>query len=297
MSACRFRKVAIAATAFVLGFCVASHAGEVLLDRKAPSPTLGHDIPYTLYRPDPDPSGRKWPVVYLFHGLNGTERDWLDAGRLKETVDRLIASRRIKPLIVVMPMAGNGWYVDNPDPGGAGELSRAFTHDLVAHVEQSYTAAPCRAARALGGLSMGGYGALLYAMDNPARYAAAFGMSASIFRPMPEEADERARRPTHMFNGAFGQPFDWQRFNRWNLFPRLPTYIANPDRPALYLAVGEDDFPGLKAGNMAFHKALTEAGVATPFRKDPGGHVWPLWDAQLEPALIWLDGILSASCP
>ena len=37
--------------------------------------------------------------------------------------------------------------------------------------------------------------------------------------------------------------------------------------------------------------------VTTPFRKGPGGRVWPLWDAQLEPALIWLDGILSASCP
>src|SRR5439155_1609994 len=126
--------------------------------------------------------GRRWPVLYLFHGLNGTERDWAEAGRAKETLDRLIEARRIEPLLVVMPMAGNGWYVDNPDPGGAGRLAEAFAGDLVDHVDASLPTAACRAARGAGGLSMGGYGALLYAMDHPDRYAAAFSLSGSVFQ-------------------------------------------------------------------------------------------------------------------
>ena len=63
-----------------------------------------------------------------------------------------------------------------------------------------------------------------------------------------------------MFRTAFGEPFDPRRFNRWNLFRRLPAYIADPQRPALYLAVGDNDFPRLKAGNIAFHRALADAG-------------------------------------
>jgi enterochelin esterase family protein len=271
--------------------------GEILFDQRAPSAALGRDIAYTLYQPSAAPEpGRRWPVLYLFHGLNGTERDWAEAGRAKETLDRLIEARRIEPLLVVMPMAGNGWYVDNPDPGGAGRLAEAFTADLVNHVDRSHPTAACRAGRALGGLSMGGYGALLYAMDHPGRFAAAFSLSGSVFQPMPDEPEARAARRTSMFNNAFGTPFDWRRFNRWSLLPRVPAYAADRNRPPLYLAIGEDDFPGLKRGNVLFRRALAEAGVEVPLRVDPGGHVWELWAAQLEPALIWLGGHLRPGC-
>jgi S-formylglutathione hydrolase FrmB len=278
--------------------CIApALAGEILFDQRAPSAALGRDIVYTLYRPGPAPEpGQRWPVLYLFHGLNGSERDWAEAGRAKETLDRLIEARQIKPLAVVMPMAGNSWYVDNPDPGGAGRLAEAFTGDLMDHVDRSHPTAACRSGRGLGGLSMGGYGALLYAMDHPDRYAAAFSLSGSVFQPMPEEAEARGARRTSMFGGAFGAPFDWRRFNEWNLFARVPAYAANPNRPALYLAIGDDDFPGLKRGNVLLQRALVEAGVEVPLRVDPGGHVWELWAAQLEPALIWLDRHLRPCC-
>ncbi|HEX8164457.1 MAG TPA: alpha/beta hydrolase family protein [Beijerinckiaceae bacterium] len=270
---------------------------EVVLGLKAESPALGHDIPYALYRPSPvPPAGARWPVLYLLHGLGDSERTWIDLGRAAETFDRLIAAGRLKPLLVVMPMARDSWYVDNPDPSGHGLVEQALTRDLVGHVDRAYPTAACRAGRALGGLSMGGYGALLYAMDNPRRYGSAFSLSGSIFQPMPEDEAARARRPTHMFRGAYGDPFDPRRFNASNLFPRLPAYIADPERPALYLAVGADDFPRLKEGNLAFHRALSEAGIETPFRIDPGGHTWDLWTAQLGPALEWLDRRLSPSC-
>jgi enterochelin esterase family protein len=272
-------------------------AGEITFGHLAPSPALGHEIPFTVYRPGPaPPTGEHWPVLYLLHGLGDTERTWAELGRVQDTLDRLLATGRIKPLLVVMPMAGRSWYVDDPDPGGAGMMAQALTGDLVAFIEQTYPAARCREGRALGGLSMGGYGALLYAFDHPDRYVAAFSLSGGLFRPMPEEADARAARPTRMFNRAFGQPFDWQRFNAWNLFPRLPAYLADSKRPALYLAIGSDDFAGLKAVNLAFRDALRASGIDVPFRIDPGGHNWSLWAAQLEDALIWLNPFLSGQC-
>jgi enterochelin esterase family protein len=276
-------------------FASGGNAGEIAFGLHAPSPALGRDILYTLYRPTA-PEGARLPVLYLFHGANGTERDWTEAGRAKETLDRLIDGGRIKPLIVIMPMAGNSWYVDNPDPGGAGPMSQALTRDLVAHVEGTYGTLACRDGRAVGGLSMGGYGALLYAMDNPDRYVAAVSLSGSVFRPMPTDRDPDAPPPRRAFRGAFGDPFDRARFNAANLFPRIGAYAARPDRPALFLAVGDDDFPRLKDGNVAFQSALAEAGVGVPLRHDPGEHVWPLWAAQLEPALLWLDAHLAARC-
>jgi enterochelin esterase family protein len=292
----RWPRIAFAAALAVSVACTA-RAGEVLSGLAAPSPALGRAIPFTLYRPAAaPPTGSRWPVLYLLHGLDGSERDWVEAGRARETLDRLIGEGRIKPLLVVMPMAGNGWYVDNPDPGGEGRIADALTRDLVEHVDRAYPTAACRNGRAVGGLSMGGYGALLYAMDHPDRYAAAFSLSGSLFRPMPEDPEGRARRATHMFGGAFGRPFDWERFNEWNLFRRLPAYVADPGRAAIYLAVGEDDFPGLKAGNLAFRRALAEAGIEVPLRVDPGGHVWSLWAMQLEPALVWLDRHLPGAC-
>jgi S-formylglutathione hydrolase FrmB len=287
----------LAAQTIILAVLAArAQAGEILPE-SAPSPALGHAIPYLLYRPDGEPpAGHGWPVLYLLHGLGGNERDWTSLGKAQQTLDRLIAAGRIKPLIVVMPMGGSSWYVDNPDPGGEGLMAEALTRDLVAHVDRIHPTARCRSARAIGGLSMGGYGALLYAFDHPHLYSAAFSLSGSLFRPMPEDTDERARRITRMFNIAFGTPFDWRRFNGWNLFLKLPAYVASPHRAALYLAVGDRDFPSLIAGNAAFSETLQRAGVTVPYRVDPGGHDWTLWSSQLGPALEWLDRHLSPRC-
>jgi S-formylglutathione hydrolase FrmB len=269
---------------------------EITFDLAAPSPALGRAIPYTLYTPPGVPRG-PLPVLYLLHGLGDDERTWARLGQIEETMDRLVAERRIAPMLVVMPAAGRSWYVDDPDPAGAGAMMQALTRDLVAHVETAHPAASCREGRAVGGLSMGGYGALLFAMDEPRRYGAAFALSGSLFRPMPEDPEERSRRVTRMFGRVFGEPLDWRRFNAWNLFPKLPPYIADERRTPFYLAVGDEDFPSLRAGVAAFREALTASGVEVAYRMDVGPHVWSLWARQLGPALEWVSANLHPACP
>jgi S-formylglutathione hydrolase FrmB len=220
---CRAVELAVGAV-LTVSFCCLASAGEVVFDLKAPSPVLGREITYTLYRPDSAPAeDSPLPVLYLFHGLDGSARDWVELGRARETLDRLIAEKRLKPLLVVMPMAGNGWYVDNPDPGGMGALAKALTQDLVTHVERTHPALSCRSGRATGGLSMGGYGALLYAMDHPDRYAAAFSLSGALFQPMPER-----RRP--------GEPADPHVQERvWPALRLAPLQSLEPVHPAACL--------------------------------------------------------------
>jgi enterochelin esterase family protein len=110
--------VALGAALAGLAIGSASAAGIVQYGLEAPSPTLGHAIPYAVYTPFPSPAdGERWPVVYLYHGTSGKDGDWFTWGNLGPILDGAIADGRIPPMIVVAPGAGDSWYVDDPDPG------------------------------------------------------------------------------------------------------------------------------------------------------------------------------------
>jgi len=291
-------RAACAALALWLGLAAPAQAGGLVdADLAAPSPVLGRPIPYAVYRPAAaPPPGERWPVLYLLHGLRGGETDWLKQGNLAAILDAETMGGRVRPLLVVMPMAESTWYVDNPDPGGAGAVARALTTDLIAAVEARYPAAGCRASRAIGGLSMGGYGALLYAFDRPDLYAAAISLSGSIFREMPEDEAARAARPVHMFGPVFGTPFDWRRFNAWNLYPRIPRLAAAPQRPALWLAAGDEDYRAILDGTRLLHQRLVTAGLDAQLSIEAGRHDWGLWSSGIVPALAWLSPRLDPAC-
>jgi enterochelin esterase family protein len=275
-----------------------ARAGEIAVDLAAPSAGVpGGALPFSLYRPAAaPPQGTRWPVLTLMAGTGSTERDWPNMGHVRETADALIAAGKIRPLVIAMPTGGRSWFVDNPDPGGEGMMATAVTRDLSAHVDATYPTAACRSGRAIAGLSMGGYGALLHAIDHNDDYVAAFSLSGALWAPMPEDPAIRAGRPVRMFQSAYGNPLDWKRFNALNLFPRIQKYLAEKPRASFYMAVGDDDFENLRAANRTFVDALAKGGVDVPFRSDPGGHEWTTWERQLGPALEWLDGRLSSSC-
>jgi hypothetical protein len=103
----------------------ASGAGIVEYELSAPSPTLGHPIPYAVYRPFPFPAeGERWPVVYLLHGLTGKDGDWFTWGNLGPILDQAIADGRVPPLVIVAPGFGDSWYVDNPMPAASASSRR-----------------------------------------------------------------------------------------------------------------------------------------------------------------------------
>jgi S-formylglutathione hydrolase FrmB len=286
--------------AAALGLCLAATAaaagGRVETAVAFDSPALGHAIPASVYVPEGAgaPGGPRLPVLYLFHGLGGRESDWVGAGDIATTLDREIAAGRVRPMIVVMPMAGDSWYVD--DPAGRNRMATALTTDLVAAVDARYPTAACRAARATGGLSMGGYGALLYAFDQPDLYAAAISLSGSIFAPIPEGAPMRPGPPVTVFGAAFGEPFDRERFNAWTLFPKVAAVAAATPPPAVFLTAGDDDFLSLVDGTVRLHLALKRAGMDSELRVFDGRHDWANWKAAIVPALGWLSARLDATC-
>ncbi|MCX5569173.1 alpha/beta hydrolase [Kaistia nematophila] len=265
----------------------------------APSAALGHAIPYSLYKPAAEPAaGTRWPVLYLLHGGGGGDQDWLDYGKIAATLDDEIAAGKMPPLVVVMPDGGGeSWFVDNTDPGGAGKVETALSTDLVEAIDTTLPTAACRSGRAVGGLSMGGYGATLFALDHPDRFVAAISLSGAIAQPIDPDDAVRIKRGDEYYDGAFGKPFDVERYNAANVFPRVDKDADLPDKPSFWITAGDRDGLGIITGSAELHVALRRAGYDTTLRIGAGQHDWTNWAQSIVPALDWLAPQLRDSCP
>ncbi|MGO8801382.1 MAG: alpha/beta hydrolase [Roseiarcus sp.] len=279
-----------------------------------PSAALGRPLPVAIYQPDDPPPPSGWPVLYLLHGLNGGFHDWVALGGVQQTLDRLIAERRIRPMVVVMPDAGNSWYVDSAAIGGPGDFETAILDDLPRSIEQDLPVRHQRGGRAIAGLSMGGFGALRLAFKQPDHYCAVASLSGAIWQNMPLDGGSDAAAPpagsdyfrrvdsativsgidrppgAGHFGGAFGKPFDARRFNAANVFTLLAGQLRVGARlPAIYLTVGDHDSHNLWRGSIALYETLMAEDVNVDFRVTGGDHAWSLWRRSIEDALVFVD--------
>ena len=295
-----FRTLRLAACA-VVALAPTAQAQDIvggLVERRllTHSEALGRDIAYSLYRPAMEPrDGELWPVLFLLEG-RPSETDWLDQGDAQNILDRAIADGVIPPMLVVMPVAPHSWYVDNPDPGGQGRMKTAITRDLRAALEKRFPLARCREARAVAGLSMGGYGALLFALDEPETFVAGISLSGAVAPPMAAGDPERVARADRFYDQAFGAPLARERFNAWNLFGKAEALREAREKPAIFLAIGDRDRAGLLQSTTLLHAQLTRAGVDSALRVGPGGHDWEVWKRDLAAALAWLGPRLDTAC-
>lgn len=275
-------KVLLAALLLVVLTPPPASAGDVRRGRALWSAALGRDIPYSIYLPDAyDRDARRYPVLFLLHGLGGNAIDWLDGGRLAATLDRLTGEGTVPPMIVVMPGMGDGWYVDNPDPGGLGPMQSAFLDDLVPGIDRTWRTAGGRDGRAAAGLSMGGWGAVRFAMLRPDLFTAVASLSGALITEGWAATPEWAG----FFVGAFGRPVDLERFRAASPFAMIPAFARAAAPPALFLTCGDDDELDLEEGNLLFFLALRRAGIDAELRITDGGHGWDVWAREIDPVL------------
>lgn len=278
--------------------------GDVLADLEMPSVSLGRPIPYAAYLPRGAEPGlskaagdRVWPVLYLLHGHGDTEMAWLKLGRIKATLDRLIAAKAVQPLIVIMPMGGNSWWVNDARARGYGPVFTAVTEDLVNGIDARYPTLKCRAGRAIGGLSMGGFGAALAGVTYPQRFRAVISLSGSLFDPLRHEYFKRHRVLAWIYGGVFGEPISYERYRAWNVFTRLAAIPPSEPLPSFWLAAGDNDFPSILRGTVRLHLHLGARNADSALRVTSDGHNWRNWQRAIAPALSWLAPKLSSDCP
>ena len=136
--------------------------------------------------PGYESSGHLYPTLYLLHGAGSPTAfgvdEWLGYA-LTEDLDRLIDSGFIEPMIVVLPFGAQGYWVNHAD--GGPQWSDYVTDEVVPYVDREFRTDGRRERRAIGGLSMGGHGALQIAYRRPDLFAVAGAHSPTI-RPFED---------------------------------------------------------------------------------------------------------------
>ncbi len=239
-------------------------ASIILQEREYYSRALGRVQPYLCCLPeDAEGSGKRYPLMVLLHGAGGCWRDWGQYTRLARYLAR-------RDLVIVCPDAANGWYTNAVDGGERRE------DDIVQDLLPALNAGlPLLPARAIGGLSMGGYGAVKLALKYPELFRLAVSHSGAF---------DITSRPG--FNPVFGDSSAHASFRR----QENPAWLAEQvlcrpalERPKLILDCGLSD-PLIEA-NRRFSDHLSFIGFGHVYREMPGHHTWPYWDRAFRTAL------------
>jgi S-formylglutathione hydrolase FrmB len=242
--------------------------------RTAPSKILGHPVPYCVILPsgyDADKASN-YPVLYFLHGLGGNEQLLLNSGGLNMIQD-LRDSKRIGEFLIVAPDAGRSFYVNSRD--GKVHYEDFFIREFLPYIESHYRVHAERKSRGVTGVSMGGYGALRFALRYPDLFVAVSAHSPALIETLPniKVSHDQAAAVAEVLGKAFGSPVDaafWQRESPF-------TIVKDGPRPAglqIYFDCGTDDEFGFYKGNAQFDQLLTTRGSPHEFHLYPGGHDW-----------------------
>jgi S-formylglutathione hydrolase FrmB len=264
--------------------------GKVIEEQTVKSKALKRTVKYTIYLPaDYETANRTYPVVYLLHGYTDDNTGWLQFGEVNRYADKAIADGTIPPMIIVMPNADSSWYINSYD--GKEKYEDFFIKEFIPHIEQAYRAKTDKRYRGVAGLSMGGYGTMIYAIKYPQLFSAAAALSAAVF---PDE--DLTSMPDDNYERVFGQLYGrglkgkdrlsktWEANSVLGLIQSKTTDDLNKVR--YWIDCGDDD--GLSKGNSLMHIALMEKNVPHEFRVRDGAHNWTYWRTGITNALNFM---------
>jgi len=211
------------------------------------------------------------PVLYLLHGLTDDDTAWTRY----TSIERYAAARG---LAVVMPQVHRSFYADEAHG------SRFFTflsEELPAVVSSFFRVSTRREDTFVAGLSMGGYGALKWALREPTRFAAAASLSGALDVAGMQQHDDRPHI-VELLGRVFGRPLAGTDDDLLHLV----AAAGDGALPRLLLRCGTED--PLLAANERFVAACREHNVDLDADFGPGAHEWGYWDTQIQAVLDWL---------
>jgi putative tributyrin esterase len=238
------------------------------------SASLHRDMHYLVLMPedygnDDYNDGRRFPVLYLLHGLYGDYKNW-------ETRTGIESYANTMSLLIVMPDGDDSWYT-NSATMPRDKFEDYITQDLISEIDRKYRTIRERRARAIAGLSMGGYGAVKLAFKHPDLFAFAASLSGAFNAPR----DLGHLRPEFgaKLLEVFGKAGSRTR-TRNDVFLLLKTVHVYP---YYYLSCGTEDF--FLGTNRALAAQLSSQKVPYEYHETAGGHTWEYWDSALNPML------------
>jgi enterochelin esterase-like enzyme len=223
----------------------------------------------------------KYPVFYLLHGAGDTDDAWPSVGRAGFILDNLIADKKAKPMIVVMPAGHTRRTGTATGRSGTEEFANDFLSDVVPAIEKRYRVLTDRANTAIAGLSMGGNHTLHIAFPHLERFAYIGVYSSGLLGAFPELNTGRGNAPGAPA-AATPPPAPPLLATNW-----VEMHKSKIDDPALkkglkllWFATGEAD--RLMTTTTATVELLKKHGFAPVFKQTPGGHTWINWRNYLD---------------
>ncbi len=218
-------------------------------------------------------------TLYLLHGVFGSDIDWISGTRVQAWAESY-------NLAVVMPAGENKFYVDNNASGD--NFSKFIGEELVDFTRATFPLSEKREDTFIGGLSMGGYGALI----NGLKYYQTFGricaFSSALVIEKYKNADNSAEEliDKRSFYESFWGPFDALEGSDKDYYALADKTAENGECPEIYAACGKQDM--LLGYNQKFICHLKEKGYLVTYEEWEGGHDWFFWDQCIKRVMEWL---------
>jgi len=232
-----------------------------VLDQTFASRILNRDVLYRVYLPPGyATSSQRYPVLYMLHGRNANYQQWTEYGLTKQA-DALILAKKIQPFIIVMPEGEFSYWMNHAN--GGPRWADYLAIDLVEHIDSTFRSLPNTTNRAIGGLSMGGHGALQVGMNYPEVFSIIGAHSPAL----------RTKEQAFDFWG------DDDYFATIDPFTLAQTFDLSSYK--IWLDIGQDD-KDWAARAIQFHQLLVEEGVAHTWNLWPGEHNANYWSSHTE---------------
>lgn len=272
-------KTRLLTVALVCAAIIPAWAGKIVTD-SIESKTLGATVKYNVYLPSGyDASSKKYPVVYLLHGLWGCYEDWNKLGSMRMVADELMGTGEADEMIIVMPNAGdedvhtvwNGYF---NMPGW--NYEDFFFTEFIPGVETKYHGMGDKRYRAIMGLSMGGGGSTVYCQHHPHMFSSCYAMSAWLRQDKVGEANHK----------------DKLYYTRLSVKENSAVKFVQDatEQQALQLRTvkwcfdcGDDDKHFEESVDI--HKAMRDKNIKSELRINNGVHNWEYWHQALRRAL------------
>lgn len=216
---------------------------------------------------------QNFKTLYLLHGAIDNNKSWL-------YYSNIIQYAREHSLAVVFPSAENSFYIDNSVYG------KYFTYiadELVAYTRSIFPLSLNREDTYIGGLSMGGYGAVELAFKRPETFSKAFSLSGALDITMAARHMRNFGMEAEKIIGNI-KTLKGSEIDLSTIFLHLIKSLSH--RPELFIACGTEDF--LYPDNLKFVNMLKQFNYPVKYIESPGDHNWDFWNSYLKEAVDWL---------
>lgn len=221
-----------------------------------------------------------YQTLYLLHGYTDNHTNWLLGSQLA-----LYATKH--RLAIIMPAGENSFYID--DYARQNLYGKFIGDELVTQTRQLFHLSHRREDTFIGGLSMGGYGAVRNGLKYHQTFSHIIGLSSAfilnqILNSTPNATSLLENRT--YFESLFGDLN--HLIGSENDYKALIIRLKNEQEsiPKLYLACGTEDF--LIEENRDYHQFLKENNIPHTYIEDTGKHDWNFWDTYIKKAIEWL---------